>query len=129
MFSPLLMMRTRGLIGPFVGKHFKVPGLSRSAGNAHATGGPSGPPVWDASLPEVNVPQNGAWTQDLNDFTSGADPQTFAIVTGGLPTGITLNSNGTFSGTVTNLGGSGSVTYSATNSAGAATSTTQTWSF
>lgn len=34
MKKPLLMMRIKGLLGPVMGKHCSVPGLSKSAGNA-----------------------------------------------------------------------------------------------
>jgi hypothetical protein len=39
----LLMMRTKGLLGPFFGKHLSVPGLSRSKGASFSFTPP--PPV------------------------------------------------------------------------------------
>lgn len=84
-------------------------------------------PSWSA-IPDSDVPQDEAWMINLNSYVSGSDPKTFAIATGALPAGITLNSNGTFSGTVTNNTGSGSVTYTATNADGAANSGTHNWS-
>lgn len=84
-------------------------------------------PSWGA-IPDSDVPQGEAWTINLNSYVSGSNPKTFAIATGALPAGITLNPNGTFSGTVTNNTGSGSVTYTATNADGAANSGTHNWS-
>ena len=84
-------------------------------------------PSWSA-IPDSDVPQDEAWTINLNSYVSGSNPKTFTIATGALPAGITLNPNGTFSGTVTNNTGSGSVTYTATNAEGAANSGTHNWS-
>ena len=38
MHKPLLMMRTKGLLGSFFGRHAGIPGLSKSTGNAHIPG-------------------------------------------------------------------------------------------
>ena len=74
---------------------------------------------WVDAIPPVSAPQGGTWDIDLNDYVAfGTTPITFAVDTGALPTGITLNANGTFSGTVTNSGGAGQVTFIATNAAG-----------
>ena len=127
MYRPLLMHRTRGLKGPLF---CKVANLTNHL--AHGSGTQVGldivpsPPSW-AALPDVNVSQGGAWTQDLHNFTSGTDPMIFTLEAGNLPTGITLNLNGTFSGTVTNLAGAGTAVYLATNSAGATVSGNQAW--
>lgn len=129
MFKPLLMMRTRGITGVLFGRHFGVPKLSRSAGNAYAAGGALQPPMWDPDLPDVNVGQGLPWTQDLNDYVSGDAPMTFVLEAGNLPTGISLNSDGTFSGTVTNLAGSGTAVYKATNGSGESVSSPQAWAW
>ena len=122
-----MLMRKKGMLGAFFGKYANLTNsFSKSSGNAIELGIAVNPPVWSA-LPDVNVVQGGSWTQDLNTFTTGLDPQTFSVATGTLPTGINLNSNGTFSGTVTNLGGAGSVTYNATNTSSVVESGTQDW--
>jgi len=36
--KPLMMMRTKGVTGPFATKHYAVPKMSKSAGNAVALG-------------------------------------------------------------------------------------------
>ena len=84
---------------------------------------------WDDSIPAVSVAQGGAWAIDLNDYIAfGTTPITFAVDTGGLPAGITLNTDGTFSGTVTNVSGQGQATFIATNAAGDSdTSPTLNW--
>ena len=82
--------------------------------------------IW-GTLPNVDVAQGGAWTIDLQDFVLGDPVITFTVNTGGLPAGITLNANGTFSGTVTNLAGAGQVTFIATNSEGSSNSGTLDW--
>ena len=130
-FKPLLMMRTRGVSGPFFNHHHKVGTksmpLSRSVGYAYGEGGVLEPLIWIA-IPDQDVSQGGTWDIDLNDYVNGQN-LTFSINTGSLPTGITLNGSlGTFSGTVTNIGGSGSVTFFATDSAGQAVSSgTLSW--
>ncbi len=129
-FKPLLMMRTRGVSGPFFNHHHKVGTksmpLSRSAGYAYGEGGVLEPLVWIA-IPDQNVSQGGTWDIDLNDYVNGQN-LVFALNVGAPPTGITLNANGTFSGTVTNIGGAGSVSYTATDGAGqVAISGTQDW--
>ncbi len=82
--------------------------------------------IW-GTLPNVDVIQGGAWTIDLQDFVFGDPTITFAIKTGGLPTGITLNANGTFAGTVTNLSGAGQASFTATNTAGSSDSGQLYW--
>ncbi len=81
-------------------------------------------PKW-VSLPSVEYTQGSAWTHNLNSYVTGSP--TFAISAGALPLGITLNADGSFSGTVTNDTGTGSVTYTATNDEGAVTSGIQSW--
>jgi hypothetical protein len=124
--KPLLMMRTRGLTGPFFGRHYGNRASHPLASSIGNIGIVTTIIRWDA-LPVVSVSQGGAWTIDLQDYVHGADPITFAINTGGLPTGITLNANGTFSGTVTNIGGAGQVTFIATNATGSSVSGTLAW--
>ena len=83
-------------------------------------------PEWSV-LPSVEYEQGQPWTHNLNSYVTGYPQSTFSINAGSLPTGITLNSDGSFSGTVTNDSGTGSITYTATNSEGAVTSGIQTW--
>ena len=74
-----------------------------------------GLPVW-AELPDVNVPQGGTWDLLLTDYVIGDEPMTFSLSAGKPPTGISLNPDGSFSGTVTNALGAGTALFSATNS-------------
>jgi hypothetical protein len=83
--------------------------------------------IWAGSIPDPAVTQGNAWPLNLNDYVTGNPTITFAIETGSLPTGITLNANGTFSGTVTNLSGAGSVTFRATNATDSKVSPTLNW--
>ena len=83
-------------------------------------------PVW-STLPSVDVAQAGAWTLDLSDYCHSTETITYTVNTGTLPTGITLNANGTFAGTVTNVGGAGSVTFTATTTSATANSGTLGW--
>ena len=83
-------------------------------------------PFW-STLPSVDVAQTGAWTLDLSDYCTSSETITYSINTGGLPAGITLNANGTFSGTVTNLAGAGQATFTATTTSAAANSGTLGW--
>lgn len=80
-------------------------------------------PVWDDPI-EVSLVTGSAYPiADLNDFIIiGSQPITFTIDTGALPNGITLNTNGTFSGTTDVVSGAGSTGYLATNAAGAVAS-------
>ena len=89
-----------------------------------SSGRPLAAPEW-SSLPSVEYTQGSAWTHNLNSFVTGSP--TFAISAGSLPAGITLNSNGSFSGTLTNASGTGSITYTATNETGATVSGIQSW--
>ena len=92
-----------------------------------SSGRPLAAPEW-SSLPSVEYTQGSAWTHNLNSFVTGSLPITFAKNTGALPLGITLNADGSFSGTVTDSSGTGSITYTATNSEGTDVSGTQAWS-
>ena len=83
-------------------------------------------PLW-GSIPDVSYPQGATWDIDMNDYVEGDAPITFAVTTGALPTGITLNTDGTFSGTVTNAAGSGTFAVTATNSFGATESAWIGW--
>ena len=101
-------------------------GCIKSPGNTRGYGSPSGIPIWD-TLPGVDVSQGGTWDLLLTDYVRGGEPMTFAIESGVLPIGITLSPDGSFSGTVTELTGSGSVTFMATNPAGKRESGTLAW--
>ena len=125
MRKPFLMMRTRGIMGPKFGKHVGFASIVKSIGNAFSPGGALGLPVWLA-LPDQDISQGNPWPLDLKDYTIG-ETSTYTINTGALPVGITLNADGTFSGTVTNLSGSGSVKFTATNSVGATNSGSLAW--
>ena len=85
-----------------------------------------GDPTW-IKLPPVRVPQGAPWTLQLTDYARGVDPLNFALDVGNLPTGITLNLDGSFSGTVTNAAGSGSAVFTVTDVNGSATSGTMAW--
>lgn len=122
--KPLLMMRTKGVSGPQACSHQGVPGLSKSIGNAVGHGGPLSAPTW-LVMPVQDVSQGGAWSIDLNHFCVAG--VTYAVNSGALPTGITLNAHGTFSGTVTDASGSGSVSFAATNPNGVSISSPLLW--
>lgn len=125
--QPLLMMRARGFLGPVFGRHaHQKSTLSRSAGQYNGVTGAGAIPAWTA-IPDTNVSQGLAWTINLNDYVTSDTPVTFAVTAGGPPTGITLNADGTFSGTVTNISGAGSCEYTATNLAGESVSGTHNW--
>jgi len=85
-------------------------------------------PIW-GDLPEQIAAQGAGWTLDLNDYCVGDTISAFTINTGALPTGITLDgaAAGTFSGTVTNVGGAGSVTFDAVDANGTTQSGTMNW--
>ena len=75
-------------------------------------------PVW-AQLDDVIMAQGASWPMiDLDGYVITVGVTTFAVTTGGLPTGITLNADGTFSGTATNAG-AGTVAFTATDDNGA----------
>ena len=121
----LVMMRKKGISSPY----FQNAGSAcvKSVGVEY-DGGIAIPPSWVSSLADVNEPQGDTWDIDLQDYVySDGLTVTFAVNTGALPTGITLNANGTFSGTVTDISGSGSVTFTATNANGTANSPALTW--
>lgn len=84
-------------------------------------------PVW-LPIPDVDEIQGSSWSIDLNDYTNGADPQTFTLDSGVLPNGITLNANGTFSGTILDASGSGNAKFESTNALGSAISASMNWS-
>ena len=125
MKGTLTLMRKKGVTGT----HFHKDGgrCIKAVGHEY-DGGISILPGWVRSMPDVDVAQAGTWDIDLQDYVySDGLTVTFAINTGALPTGITLNANGTFSGTVTDASGSGSVTFTATNANGTADSKTLAW--
>jgi len=114
------MHRTRGTSGPFVSNGVKT------VGNAFSTGIIPSVPEWSALL-DMNVAQSGTWDIDLDDYMTSDTSVSYVVNTGALPTGITVNANGTFSGTVTDPSGSGSVTFTGTNSTGASGSGLLDW--
>jgi len=122
--KPLLMMRTRGLSGPFASKHYGVPRLSKSIGNAAVPIDPA--PTWSA-LPVVSVAQGGNWDIDLNDYVTGSQPMTFFLDSGSLPANVAVLLNGTLNGTVIIASGSGSAKFSATNTNGTVVSGALDW--
>ena len=84
-------------------------------------------PTW-ANIPAQNMSQGAAWPiTDLDTLVISVGVTTFAVTTGALPTGITLNSDGTFTGTATNIG-SGTVAFTATDDNGAEESNWIEWS-
>jgi len=85
-------------------------------------------PRWVSSIPEMSAPQGGTWDYDLNDYIITGPIDTFSLPTGTLPTGITLNPDGTFSGTVTNIGGQGTSDFEATNVVDSVLSPRVSWS-
>ncbi len=83
-------------------------------------------PVW-ADLEDIVIAQGAAWPMtDLDDFVISAGTTTFTVTTGALPTGITLNTDGTFVGTATNIG-AGTVAFSVTDDNGASESNWLQW--
>lgn len=80
-------------------------------------------PVWDDPIQLTMETDDPYPIADLNDFIIiGSAPITFTIDTGALPSGITLNGDGTFSGTTDVIAGAGSTGFLATNAAGATAS-------
>ena len=69
-------------------------------------------PVW-GDIPQQNAAQGEPWGLDLNDYVVASGIPTFTLSIGILPTGISLNSNGTFTGTITNENGVGSAVFEA----------------
>ncbi len=74
--------------------------------------------LWLGPIPDQTAfSQGDPWTLNLRDYVAD-QTATFVIVTGSPPTGITLNPDGTFSGTITNISGQGSVSFEFTTGAG-----------
>ena len=63
---------------------------------------------------------------DLDSYVITVGTTIFAVTTGALPTGITLNTDGTFVGTATNVG-AGSVAFSVSDDNGATASNILSW--
>jgi len=83
-------------------------------------------PVWQ-TIPDQVMNQNDAWPiADLDTICLSVGVTTFTVTTGVLPTGITLNANGTFAGTATNIG-AGSVAFTATDDNGVSESNILEW--
>lgn len=87
-------------------------------------------PTWGTiTLSGINE-NAGYGARDLNTdiLDDGGETLTFAVISGSLPAGISLNSNGTFTGTTTDsVAASGSVTFRATNSGGFTDSNSVNW--
>ena len=113
-------MRTKGMLGPFFGRHAGIPGLSKSVGNDLSPGAPLSAPVWEV-LPDVIISIGQPIPFDLKDHCNGTPTITYVQASGTLPAGVTLNADGTFTGNTSN-GYSGFPTFKATNSHGNATS-------
>ena len=93
--------------------------------NVTVTPQPNRPPVFDPT------PNNSSQTVvvggtpvPLTATDPDGDPLTFTVTTGTLPAGLTLNPDGTFSGTATTPGGPTSVTITVTDGRGGNDSTT-----
>jgi hypothetical protein len=87
-------------------------------------------PVWAGSLANQQWIRNEAITPIslYADFGSPTLPTTFAVATGTLPTGVTLNtSTGEVSGTPTTNSTDTGISFSCTNSAGSDTTNTFDW--
>jgi len=83
-------------------------------------------PVW-ATIPNQQMNQGDVWPiTDLNDLCFGNGVISYTVTTGILPTGITLNTDGTFSGTATNSG-AGTVAFTATDTNGSTESNWIDW--
>lgn len=73
------------------------------------------PPISWSILPSMSILIDQEYGIDLNDYvTAAVTPVTFTIATGTLPAGITLNTDGTFSGTAT-ANSTSSISYFASN--------------
>jgi len=83
------------------------------------------PPVWSALPADVAIIVGGAWPWPLDTYVTSALPVTFENALT-LPAGITLNADGTFTGTATTVL-TGTVTFDATNSDGSVTSSSVAW--
>ena len=94
--KPLLMMRTKGVTGPFVSKHCGVPKLSKSAGN---------------SPKNLSLHATGAWTGTENCEAIGQELVTVrfnrdvVFIDGTVGVSITHSNGGTF--TITGVLGNG----------------------
>jgi len=83
-------------------------------------------PVW-AHIDDQVMLQGGVWPMtDLDAYAISVGITVFTVTTGALPTGITINADGTFTGTATNVG-AGSVAFTATDDNGASESNVLGW--
>jgi hypothetical protein len=117
----LPMLRIRGMSGPTLDKSLRGP--IHTVGNSIQPTTIQWYPIADVDDRE----QGETWTIFLKHDVVGVATITFAIDTGALPTGITLNADGTFSGTITDASGTGSVTFTASNADGDFDSGTLSW--
>ena len=123
--KPLLMMRTKGITGSFFAKHAHCMMLSKSSGNAYGLG-IKGKIEWQ-DLPAQSLPFGSDCSINLLDYVTPTTDVTFTLASGTLPTGITLNADGTFSGTATVGLETGSATFTATNADGPVDSGVCSW--
>ena len=146
MYKPLMMMRTKGLTGPRFAKHANLQHhIARSAGNSagglilRPTIGWNGdvncavacdPPFWEDEtnvlefLPGVYTSESAVgdpWPNNLQNYGAGTPPLSYRVVGGTIPAGITLNSNGLFSGVMESINSSDTVTYEVSNACGTST--------
>ena len=86
----------------------------------------SSPPVWFTSMPdEVQMDVGDAWPWPLTDYNLNNGTPDFGQNLS-LPSGLTLNTNGTFTGTVDSLS-AGTIEFTATNSNGTSLSKWVSW--
>ena len=84
------------------------------------------PPVWFTSMPsEVTFNQGAVWPWPVTDYNLNNGTPDFGQNLS-IPTGLTLNTNGSWSGTATNPG-TGTIEFTATNSNGTSLSKWVKW--
>lgn len=102
--KPLLMMRTRGLLGPAFGRHYGVPGLSKAMANQQLAG-PTEAPIFNPTPPGQD-PWPGSLTvfeeallrfNALPYFSDSGAPQRFQLL-GDVPTWMSINLAGRIQG-------------------------------
>lgn len=124
--KPLLMMRTRGLSGPFFSKFANSNTLAKSAGNAlrSVDDGATGSPVLIADLfnpPDgvqglaYNYNASGSFNTNTGE---GGQPVSGWALGGTWPAGLSINSSGVISGAPTDSGLFTNLTVIASNSQG-----------
>lgn len=82
-------------------------------------------PIW-ATIPNQVMVQGTAFPIALGDYSFSVAAMTYTKTVGNLPTGITLNPNGTFNGTASNSG-RGTLEFTATDENGATASNWFDW--